>query len=124
MIKLIKRLLDFSGKERGSLLLSFVFTLLDSVFQMLPILAILTVLTGLLAAADGGVMPAQTIWISLAVMVISILGRIVVNNLSAGRRTLGSFSMCAEKRLEIGERMKRVPMGYFNENHLGTSPPP
>ena len=26
MIKLIKRLLDFSGKERGSLLLSFVFT--------------------------------------------------------------------------------------------------
>ena len=50
MIKLIKRLLDFSGKERGSLLLSFVFTLLDSVFQMLPILAILTVLAGLLAA--------------------------------------------------------------------------
>ena len=68
MIKLIKRLLDFSGKERGSLLLSFVFTLLDSVFQMLPILAILTVLAGLLAAADGGVLPAQTIWISLAVM--------------------------------------------------------
>ena len=119
MIKLIKRLLDFSGKERGSLLLSFVFTLLDSVFQMLPILAILTVLTGLLAAADGGVMPTQTIWISLAVMVISILGRIVFNNLSAGRRTLSSFSMCAEKRLEIGEHMKRVPMGYFNENRLG-----
>ena len=119
MIKLIKRLLDFSGKERGSLLLSFVFTLLDSVFQMLPILAILTVLAGLLAAADGGVMPAQTIWISLAVMVVSILGRIVFNNLSAGRRTLGSFSMCAEKRLEIGEHMKRVPMGYFNENRLG-----
>ena len=119
MIKLIKRLLDFSGKERGSLLLSFVFTLLDSVFQMLPILAILTVLAGLLAAADGGVMPAQTIWISLAVMVVSILGRIVFNNLSADRRTLGSFSMCAEKRLEIGEHMKRVPMGYFNENRLG-----
>ena len=119
MIKLMKRLLDFSGKERNSLLLSFVFTLVDSVFQMLPILAILTVLTGLLAFADGGAMPAQAIWMSLAVMVIGILGRIVFNNLSAGRRTLGSFSMCAEKRLEIGERMKRVPMGYFNENRLG-----
>ena len=78
MIKLMKRLLDFSGKERNSLLLSFVFTLVDSVFQMLPILAILTVLTGLLAFADGGAMPAQAIWMSLAVMVISILFFMVV----------------------------------------------
>ena len=27
--------------------------------------------------------------------------------------------MCSEKRLEIGEHMKHVPMGYFNENRLG-----
>jgi len=119
MIQLMKRLLEFSGKQRKNLIASFVFNLLDSVFEMMPIMAILTVLSGLLSVAEGGVMPVSTIWVSLAIMVVSIAGRIFFNNLSCIRRTLGSFSMCSEKRLEIGEHMKHVPMGYFNENRLG-----
>lgn len=119
MIKLIKRLLEFSGTERKSLILSFLYSLLDSVFEMMPIMAILTVLSGLLAVAGGGTMEASAIWVSLGIMVVSIVGRIFFNNLSCIRRTLGSFAMCAQKRLEIGEHMKRVPMGYFSENRLG-----
>ena len=119
MTKMIKRLLKFSGGKRNDLIASFVFSLLDSVFEMLPIMAILTVLSGLLTVAEGGVMAASTIWASLGIMVISIAGRIFFNNLSCVKRTLGSFAMCAQKRLEIGEHMKRVPMGYFSENRLG-----
>lgn len=119
MIEMIKRLLKFSGSKRNTLLSSFVFSLLDSVFEMLPIMAILTVLSALLTAAEGGAMTTATIWISLGIMVVSIAGRIFFNNLSCVKRTLGSFAMCAQKRLEIGEHMKRVPMGYFSENRLG-----
>ena len=119
MTNMIKRLLKFSGGKRNDLIASFVFSLLDSVFEMLPIMAILTVLSGLLTVAEGGVMPASTIWASLGIMVISIAGRIFFNNLSCVKRTLGSFAMCAQKRLEIGEHMKRVPMGYFSETRLG-----
>lgn len=57
MIQLMKRLLEFSGKQRKNLIASFVFNLLDSVFEMMPIMAILTVLSGLLSVAEGGVMP-------------------------------------------------------------------
>ena len=39
MIEMIKRLLKFSGSKRNDLLASFVFSLLDSVFEMLPIMA-------------------------------------------------------------------------------------
>ena len=119
MIHLIKRLLNFSGSQRKKLVLSFVFSLLDSAFAMLPIMAILTILTGILSASDGGVMPMSAVWISLSIMVVSITGRILFNNLSCNQRTLGSFSMCSEKRLEIGERLKRVPMGYFSKNRPG-----
>ena len=119
MTNMIKRLLKFSGGKRNDLIASFAFSLLDSVFEMLPIMAILTVLSGLLTVAEGGVMAASTIWASLGIMVISIAGRIFFNNLSCVKRTLGSFAMCAQKRLEIGEHMKRVPMGYFSENRLG-----
>ena len=119
MIRLIKRLLDFSGKERRTLIAAFIFRLLDSVYEMLPVMAILTVLSGLLTSAGGGVMPVSAIWGSFLIMVVSIAGRIFFNNLSCTRRTLGSFAMCADKRLEIGEHMKHVPMGYFSENRLG-----
>lgn len=61
MIEMIKRLLKFSGSKRNDLLASFVFSLLDSVFEMLPIMAILTVLSGLLTTAEGGVMSASII---------------------------------------------------------------
>ena len=64
-------------------------------------------------------MPVSSVWVSFVVMAVSIVGRILFNNLSCTRRTLSSFSMCSEKRLEIGEHMKHVPMGYFNENRLG-----
>ena len=89
MIQLMKRLLEFSGKQRKNLIASFVFNLLDSVFEMMPIMAILTVLSGLLSVAEGGVMPVSAIWVSLAIMVVSIAGRIFFNNLSCIRRTLG-----------------------------------
>ena len=119
MIHLIRRLLDFSGKERNALIVSFIFSLLNAISEMLPIIAILTVLSEMFSTVDGGLMSASTVWKSFVIMLASIAGRIVFSNLSCMKRTIGSFSMCANKRLEIGERLKRIPMGYFSDNRLG-----
>ena len=119
MIRLFQRLLLFSGLQKKRLIRSFLAYLVSSFFEMIPIMAILTVLTGILKRLSGDVMPESTIWISLGIMIVSVVGRIVFVNLSAKARTLGSFAFGSEKRMEIGERLKRAPMGYFNENRLG-----
>jgi len=119
MIALFKRLLTFSGDQKGLLLRSFLFHVISSVFEMVPILAILTVLEEVLAKQQGKLISADTIRKSFAIMMVSILGRIVFINLSANARTFGSFSVCTKKRLIIGERLKHAPMGYFSENRLG-----
>ena len=119
MINMFKQLLDFSGTERKNLILSFVFHMCNSIFEMLPIMAVLTVLNGILLSLSNGIMPVKTIWISFSIMLLSILGRIFFTNLSSVKRTLGSFSMCSGWRMELGEKLKRVPMGYFNEHRLG-----
>ena len=119
MIQMFRRLLDFSGTERKRLILSFIFHMCNSVFEMLPIMAVLTVLNGILLSLSNGIMPIKTIWLSFGIMVLSISGRILFTNLSAVKRTLGSFSMCSEWRMNLGEKLKRVPMGYFNEHRLG-----
>lgn len=119
MIQMFKRLLDFSGTERKRLILSFILHMCNSVFEMLPIMAVLTVLNGILLSLSNGIMPIKTIWISFGIMLLSISGRILFTNLSSVKRTLGSFSMCSKWRMELGEKLKRVPMGYFNEHRLG-----
>ncbi|WP_281678036.1 ABC transporter ATP-binding protein [Eggerthia catenaformis] len=119
MIQLFRRLLDFSGRERKNLILSFIFHMCNSVFEMLPIMAVLTVLNGILLSLSKGIMPIETIGISFGIMLLSVLGRILFTNLSSVKRTLGSFSMCSKWRMELGEKLKRVPMGYFNEHRLG-----
>ena len=119
MIQMFKRLLDFSGTERKRLILSFIFHMFNSVFEMLPIMAVLTVLNGILLSLSSGYMPVRTVWAALGIMLLSISGHILFTNLSSVKRTLGSFSMCSKWRMELGEKLKRVPMGYFNEHRLG-----
>ena len=119
MIQMFRRLLDFSGMERKRLILSFIFHMCNSVFEMLPIMAVLAVLNGILLSLSSGFMSIKTIWAALGIMLLSISGRILFTNFSAVKRTLGSFSMCSKWRMELGEKLKRVPMGYFNEHRLG-----
>ena len=119
MIQMFKRLLDFSGTGKKGLILSFIFHMCNSVFEMLPIIAVLTVLNGILLSLSSGYMPVKTAWAAFGIMLLSILGRILFTNLSAVKRTLGSFSMCSQWRMNLGEKLKRVPMGYFNEHRLG-----
>lgn len=119
MIKLFQRLLHFSGRQKKLIVLSLSAHLISSFFEMLPILAVLTVLSGILRRISGGEMSENTILFSLGIMILSVIGRIIFVNISANARTLGSFAFCAEKRRELGERLKKAPMGYFNKNRIG-----
>ena len=101
---MFKRLLHFSGVEKRRLILSFIFHIGNSFFEMLPIMAILTVLSGILSAISGNGMPYKTIWVSLAIMLLSVVGKIVFINIASINRTLGSFAMCSEWRMNLGEK--------------------
>ena len=115
MTKTLKRLLDFSGEERKKLIMSFIFHMCHSFFEMLPIMAILTVLSEI----SGSKFSYSAVWKSLGIMLLSVFGKIVFINLSSVKRTLGSFAMCTKWRTELGEKLKRAPMGYFSEHRLG-----
>lgn len=119
MIKMFRRLFVFSGKERRKLLLSFIFHLCVSFFDMLPIMAILTVLSGILSSPSPNAMPVQVIWEALGIMLLSIMGKMIFIHLSGVKRTLGSFAMCSAWRIKLGEKLKRAPMGYFSQHRLG-----
>jgi ATP-binding cassette subfamily B protein len=52
-------------------------------------------------------------------MLISTLGKAFINRFSMMLQTEGGYDTCALKRIEIGEHLRYLPMGYFNDTSLG-----
>lgn len=114
MFKTFRKIYEFAGTKRGTLTKSIVFSFLNSVFDMLQIIAIAVVLKSLI---NG--MNAKVMWASLGIMLLSIGGKIVPGYIQDLSKTDAGYFMCAEKRIQIGDRLKYMPMGYFNSHSLG-----
>ena len=52
-------------------------------------------------------------------MVASIVGNAVTSAFSKAQQTHAGYFMAANERIRIGNLLKGVPMGFFNENSLG-----
>ncbi len=53
------------------------------------------------------------------IMLVSVIGTAIFWYLAHGKEGEGSYRMCEDKRIQIGNRMKYMPMGYFNSHSLG-----
>lgn len=115
MIDALKKIWAFAGSERKNLNRSVLLGVLYAIFHALQIAALYVALKGLMEHADG----MDTAMQALVILAVSILGRSVVEYISQLQRVHAGYFMAANKRIAIGERLKRVPMGYFNESSLG-----
>lgn len=115
MISVFKKIWDFSGKEQRNIRNSIIWGFINAIFHALQITALFVVLNVLVSENRD----QNAIWMSLGIMVVSIAGKIVTQYISQLQRTHAGYFMVAEKRIAIGEKLKIVPMGYFNQNSLG-----
>lgn len=115
MIETIKKIIIFSGNERKNIYKSILFCFLNAIAHMLEIVAIyLVVSTSFKTAGD-----ANTALYALALLITSILAVAVTKYFSQLQQTHAGYFMAADKRIEIARKLKKAPMGYFNENSLG-----
>lgn len=115
MISTFKKIWQFAGNEKGNINKSVAVSFLNAVFHMLEVSAIYFVI----AALTDGEQGTKTAWISLAFMAASIIGNAVTNRFSKLQQTHAGYFMAADRRVLIGNKLKSVPMGFFNENSLG-----
>ena len=92
------------------------FELLRSIFEALQFVAQLIVLRALV----GQNMTGATAWTALGIMAVSVAGAAFCWYLAHNSEGHANYRMCGEKRIHIGERMKYMPMGYFNAQSLGS----
>jgi len=61
----------------------------------------------------------ETLWTSLGIIVISLVITIAINMRATMLQTRAGYRACANKRIEIAEHLRYLPMGWFNDNSLG-----
>ena len=115
MINVFKKIWSFSIKEKGNLQKSIVIGFLNAIFNSLLVTALYVVLKAIVENSVS----TNTAWTAFIIMAVSIVGKIVTQYFSQLQRTHAGYFMVADKRINIGEKLKSVPMGYFNQNSLG-----
>ena len=115
MIAVLKKIWRFAGEEQKNIRKSILGGFFFAIFHMLQLAAIYIVVLALVDGT-GSTVPA---WQALGLLSISILGRAAINYFTQLQQTHAGYFMVAKQRIAIGDKLKRVPMGYFNDRSLG-----
>ena len=120
MFRTVKRIIDWCGEFKGKLYAGFVFSFFSTWFAALPtMVAAYTV--GILIESErtGTVFDGKWIWISALLILGLILLRFMFDYLRARCQESISYELAARDRLAIGEALKRVSLGYFQQVDTG-----
>ncbi len=116
MLKILKKFFDFCGKEnKRKFYISLVYGTLLAFFEALKIPAMGLMMQAMLEDQ----ITMKVIWQCLGILVFSILGGALVKYRSTILQCEAGYGTCANKRIEIAEHLRYLPMGYFNKNSLG-----
>ena len=115
MLETFRKIWRFAGEERANVNKSVAVSFLNAIFRMFEVSAIYFVIVALTEGQDS----AKTAWIALALMLASIVGNGITTSFSKMQQTHAGYFMAANERIKIGNLLKGVPMGFFNDNSLG-----
>ena len=114
MFEMICRVFKIAGNSRRKIVAGIVCNILKSFFNgfmMFGVFWILLHLDGLSPAIIGQ---------AFGVILGSVLGRFFFQWMYDRTMSGSGYDIFRDYRLEIGERLKQAPMGYFSEQNLGT----
>ena len=120
MFKTIKRIIDWCGEFKGRLYAGFVFTFLSHIFTAMPIM-IAAYTIGLLIESEINNTTFDTSWIwkSIVLQVVFVFLRFLFDYLRARFQESIGYELTARDRLAIGDALKRVSLGYFQQVSTG-----
>ena len=95
MFKTIRRIINWCGEFKGKLYIGFVFSFFSNIFAAMPIMV---------AAYTVGML---------------IFFRFLFDYLRAKFQEAISYELIARDRLAIGDALKRVSLGYFQQMNTG-----
>ena len=116
MLEILRKFFHFCDeRERREFYRSIALGVAAALFSALKIPAIGILLGAMLT--DG--VRTETILRSLAIMLVSVIGSSLLKSRATALQTDAGYRTAANKRVQIAEHLRYLPMGYFNANSLG-----
>ena len=120
MIELIKRLYIVAGKQSGRITKMLIFNTLKSFFESFMLGGVLFILMKICEGIfDNNPVVMKDVYTVAVIELVGVVGKITCGYVADKNKNTASYSFGAENRLIVGDRLKKVNMGYFNDNSLG-----
>ena len=115
MITVFKKIWNFAEKEQPNIQKSIIVGFLCAAFNAMQMGSVYYVLVKIFDET----LSVKDIAIVLGILLVSLAGKIITQYVSQLEQTHAGYFMAADKRIRIGNKLKRVPMGFFSEFSLG-----
>lgn len=115
MLQVLKKIFIFAGNRKNLLKKSIVISIISAIFTAMQFGALMIALNGVLNKNYN----LQIILTIIAIMCISVIGRAACTYFSLNDQTQTGYFMVSDKRVHIGDLLRYIPMGFFNNNSLG-----
>ena len=115
MITVFKKIWNFAEKEQSNIRKSIIVGFLCAAFNAMQMGGVYYVLVKIFDET----LSVKDIAVVLGILLISLVGKIITQYVSQLEQTHAGYFMAADKRIRIGNKLKKVPMGFFSEISLG-----
>jgi len=116
MLKILMKFFKFCNEEnRKKFYKSIALGVIDAFFAGMKIPAAYFAIDAIV----NNNITVNTFLLVMGFMLLSTVGKMVINRFYQMLLTEGGYRTCAGKRIEIGEHLRYLPMGYFNDTSLG-----
>lgn len=115
MLGTINKFFDFAGKQRYQIVKGLALDFARSSVQGANMFAI----TYVIKAITTGTVNMRTAYVSFSLVAAAAFMSILFDYISHTTKFGAMFMMVSDSMISNGERLKYIPLGFFNENNLG-----
>lgn len=115
MFGLFGRILRLSGKFKARIQGAFICAVLESALSKMPIVFAFYIFNGFYQDIFQS---RQCLYVGLGLIAVVVL-QVFVHFMSDKLQSAAGYMMFAEKRMELGGHLRKLPMGYFTAGNIG-----
>ncbi|MCB8251951.1 ABC transporter ATP-binding protein [Staphylococcus aureus] len=114
MFRITFKILNWVSLYKTRMILGFIMSFLNAIFIALPIFLASQIFNNVVSHKS---IYGKDIFNVVIIMIILVLGRFITAYLKSKNQESIAYEMSANERLNIGNKLKNVPLGYFNTHH-------
>ena len=115
MIGLIQKIVKYTGKYAIRIRISYIFAFFKTFCAKAPYLVALFLINELMEKRAN----ISTCIISAAILFLFLVLQSVFTALLNKYQAMAGYDLFADKRIELGKHLRKLPMGYFTEGNIG-----